>query len=728
MKLRPRDRLKFRTTLQAVLVLCAVSAGSKLLPASEKIVDRWDLAVYDLMMKKLAAKNQSISEVATVAITSEDLTYYRHNSRMGWPWRRALYNHIIGYCKKGDAKALMFDLLFTDDSAEAGDDSAFAEGLSSWDKVYIVGEFQDEAPKGIQLEGQETTDEYAKKFAIPVEIKDSRIKIREVKYIRFPVESILEVNSNIVDATETPDFDGKTRRYTLVSRYKDYYFPSPALRMLWDAHGRPPISIERGYLNFGPFHIPVDENCAMTLKYYGPGRTTFKTYEARELIQNNYLAENEPEKKPTFPPESLKGKIVLVGTYFPGMDVKKVPVDLSYPGVETHATAVANMLGVTNGSLSGDHMKEIPRLWVIIWSIAYIPIACFTFRYIRPSFVKYTLYGLFGIHAVVVIILFRQNIWAGAMPQIMAVLSSYITSIALSYVQEGKQKALVKKTFQSYVSPTIVNKILDKSDQLTLLGERKKLTVMFLDFEGFTTISERLPPEEIVAVLKKYFTRISNEVFATEGVIDKFIGDAVIAFWGDPLPQEDNALRACRSAILISKAMAELRADNPNPLNARIGINTGEVVVGNMGSDKLFNYTVIGDEVNFTSRLEGANKQFGTKILISESTLKAAGDTLIVREVGPVRVKGKQKAVRVYELAGVRGETELMGAEQVSSYNEALSLFKEGRYVDALKGFSTIASAWPEDGLAIFYRDLTKELAENGKKQEGEYVHKLTAK
>ncbi|MBI4245063.1 MAG: adenylate/guanylate cyclase domain-containing protein [Planctomycetes bacterium] len=717
-----KDRAKFRATVQAILVLCTISAVTKLLPASEKVLDKLDLAIYDVMMKKLVKKQESINNVVNIAITSEDLAYYQRESRMGWPWSRAFYNHVIGYCQKGKAKALMFDLLFTDFSQGAGDDTDFTEGgLKKWDKIYLLGEFQETAPKDMHESDQDSVKKYLPNLSVPVTIKDPKIKIRESKYARLPIDDMCDAGFKLAQSTDLPDFDAKSRRYNLLTKYDNYYIPNAALRILWELEGNPPVVIENGFLTFGQYRIPIDNKCQMLLKFYGEGRTTFKTINTSHVIQNNYIMDNEPEQKPTFSPEIFKDKIVLIGTYFPGMDIKKVPTDLSYPGVELHSTALVNII-------AKDFLVELPKLWIIIWSIFYIPISVFTFRYIKAFLCKYALYGLIGIHVGLSIVFFMNNVWINAVPQISAILSSFITAMALNYIQEGKQKAMVKKTFQSYVSPSVVNKILDSSKSLNLQGERKRLTVMFLDFEGFTTLSEKLPAEELVALLKKYFTRIGKEIFATEGVIDKFIGDAVIAFWGDPLPQPDSSLRACRTALLARKAMIELRQETSHQLFARIGINTGDAIVGNMGSDTLFNYTVMGDEVNFTSRLEGANKQFGTRILISESTHNDAKDNILVREVGPVKVKGKQKAVRVYELVGIKGEMEILNEQIINTYNQGLQAFKSNRFDDAHKIFASMLQQDKDDKLAEFYCDLTNQLKSHVRTVSDEYVHELTSK
>lgn len=715
------DRTKFRATLVAVLILCSVSAGSKLLPASERLLDRFDMAVYDLVLKKLTTKPSSVNDIVSVPITDGGLEFFRTKSEVGWPWPRQFYTRILSLCKAGGAKALFLDLLFTDPSPyNSGDDDAqFAENIKDWPHLYLLGEF-----RPTELEGQvkdASFDEYVKKFSVPVTVEHPLPKPREVKTIRFPVADIPGAVARICDPMIPTDIDGKHRRYNIITRMGDRYFLSPTAAMIWDIEGNLPIVLEKGWLRLGNHRIPIDDEGTMLLKYYGEGFRVFKTYEAHLLMQAGKAFEEG--KPPGITPEELKDKIVIVGNYMPGVDMKDTPVHRFFPGMEIGAVAAANIL-------ADDYMMEMPKIWVILMTLFYMATSCFTFRYIKPFLCKYALYGFIGIHATIAVVAFKHDVWVAVVPQAMGILSSYITSIALNYVYEGKQKQLVKKTFQSYVSPAVVNKILAKSTELNLQGEKKLLTVLFLDIEGFTTMSEKMSPEDAVALLNRCFTRFGNEIFATEGNIDKFVGDAVIAFWGDPLPMADHASRACRSAVAIQKAMKDLNAENNSHLNIRVGVNTAEVTVGNMGSEKQMNYTVIGDGVNFASRLEGANKEFGTKILISESTYAMAKDAVEVREVGLVKVKGKELAVRIYEVIGEKGKVDDADREFTDLYQRGLTEFRSGRYREARDLFEeTTRKREKPDKLARMYADVSAEFVD-GKTPApaGEYIVELKTK
>jgi adenylate cyclase len=268
---------------------------------------------------------------------------------------------------------------------------------------------------------------------------------------------------------------------------------------------------------------------------------------------------------------------------------------------------------------------------------------------------------------------------------------AYAATSALNYLYEGRQKQRVKRDFQRYFSPLVVEKILKTPDALSLEGERKELTIFFMDFAGFTAMSEKLDPSELVKLMNEYHNEAAEEIFRTEGTIDKYIGDAIMAFWNDPLPQADHALRACLTAVgtqVRLKEMARLMRERGMPeMRARIGINSGIATVGNFGAKRQVNYTLIGDEVNLASRLEGVNKEFGTDIIVSEATFAPAKDRLEARELALIKVKGKKLPVRIFELLSLKGELAPERRELVGRFAEALADFRARRFQKAWEAF-----------------------------------------
>jgi class 3 adenylate cyclase len=284
-----------------------------------------------------------------------------------------------------------------------------------------------------------------------------------------------------------------------------------------------------------------------------------------------------------------------------------------------------------------------------------------------------------------------------------------ITFFAFRHWVVDREKRTIRHAFSRYLSPQVVAEVLQNPALLTLGGSRRVMTVFFSDLAGFTTISEALPAEKMVPLLNRYLHRMTQVILELDGTVDKYIGDAIMAFWGAPLVQEDHAVRACLAALRQREAMAEFReatrADGLPELHARMGVNTGPMTVGNMGSEDRFDYTVMGDAVNLASRLEGANKSFGTTIMISQSTFEAAGEVIEARELDLLKVKGKTEPMRVYELMAHKGRLDAATAEMKEMYEQGLALYRSRSFAEALVWFEKARERVPGDGPSGVYID-----------------------
>jgi adenylate cyclase len=272
-----------------------------------------------------------------------------------------------------------------------------------------------------------------------------------------------------------------------------------------------------------------------------------------------------------------------------------------------------------------------------------------------------------------------------------------------------KEREFVKKTFKRYVAASVVDELILDPTKANLGGERKELTIFFSDLSGFTTLSETMPPDTLVGLLNEYLGAMTEAIFAQEGTLDKYVGDAIVAFWGAPISRQDDALRACRTGLLNLKTLMGLWPDWERrglpKLKVRIGIHSGPVVVGNIGSDVQMNYTVIGDTANTASRLEGANKLYGTHILIGESTRSAAGDAIVTREIDRITVMGKSAGIRIYELLGLKGEVAGEELEAAQMFEAALAQYRRMAWDDAVAGFEEVIRALGADqASAVFLR------------------------
>jgi adenylate cyclase len=285
-----------------------------------------------------------------------------------------------------------------------------------------------------------------------------------------------------------------------------------------------------------------------------------------------------------------------------------------------------------------------------------------------------------------------------------------VNSVIFNYLTEGKQKRFIRSAFNQYLSVEVINRILDNPALLTLGGEKRELSILFSDIQGFSTISERLTPEQLVQLLNDYLTDMTDIIMEEGGTLDKYEGDAIIAFWNAPLEQPDHAMRICRAVLKCQRTLAARREEFYQRIGAwiyvRIGVHTGDVVVGNIGSKKRFDYTMLGDAANLASRLEGANKYFGTFTMISESTWLQTNQAFIGREIGTLKVVGRNTPVTVFELLGFKHEPIPTGINQ---YHQGLELYKKGQ----LKQAADIFAQLPDDPVAQVYLARCRKEQEN---------------
>jgi len=294
-----------------------------------------------------------------------------------------------------------------------------------------------------------------------------------------------------------------------------------------------------------------------------------------------------------------------------------------------------------------------------------------------------------------------------------APLSSLALSAAGAFlyrlVVEGKSRRELRRAFASYMAPEVVAQVLENPDRVQLGGQTREVTLFFSDLKGFTGLSERLEPQELVAFLNDYFTRMCEHVMAEGGVVDKFIGDAIMAIWGAPLDQPDHGARALRAALAalgeLQTLNAELAAAGRPTVGMRIGVHSGPAVVGNMGSARRFDYTAMGDTVNLASRLEGANKAFGTACMASATTWAMAGPGLLGREIGRIRVVGREAAITVFEPLSAREAAEPLLLEFLGRYNAALESLRAGEPEEAARRMTEAGILRPDDPLVRRYLD-----------------------
>lgn len=424
------------------------------------------------------------------------------------------------------------------------------------------------------------------------------------------------------------------------------------------------------------------------------------------------------------------GKFCIIGYTGVGTsDLGANPFWKQYPNVGTHAN-------IYNTIMTGEYIAPGPRWFSWLVALVFGLVAAFAFRRIkslkgRISFgVAATVFTFLGITAVFVF--FR--VYIQLLTPFFTVLLAFIAITILKFFFSEQEKSFLRKAFTMYLSSDVVNQIVENPSLLKLGGQEKQITALFTDIKSFSTLSEKVTPEHLVQILNKYLTVMSDIVLEEKGTIDKYIGDAIVSFFGAPVDLPDHASRACLAAVRMIEAEGRLNeefkaaGDVPMEIHTRIGINTGAMVVGNMGTDNKMNYTIMGNDVNLAARLEGVNKQYGTWILVSESTWNATNGMFLGRKLDRVRVVGINTPVQLYNIVGVRSEASGELAAFVEKFNHAVDAYREKRFSDSLLLFTKCAELDPNDAASKVFLDRVKDILKAGVPDDWSDVVNMTTK
>lgn len=411
--------------------------------------------------------------------------------------------------------------------------------------------------------------------------------------------------------------------------------------------------------------------------------------------------------------KQLENKIVLIGVTAPDFhDDRPTPVSRGQvmTGVEIQANIV-NML------LYGYRLIPSPPFFSYSWLAlaAFLPLLIIFYSRSLPALVLSN-FGAGFVYLVLQIGLFGQGVAVNVIHIHLAWIISSVTLMAYQYLVIDREKSFLRKTFQYYLAPEVIEEIVSNPEKLKLGGERKKVTILFSDIRGFTTLSEKMKPEDLMHIINEYLSAMTDIIMKRKGLVDKYIGDAIMAFWGAPLDNQNQADDACLSAIEMAKALKDLNKHwqslGLSELAIGVGLNTGEVVVGNMGSNQRMNYSLLGDEVNLASRLEGLNKAYGTECIISESTKKEIKNTdnIYLRELDLVTVKGKKEPTLLYEIITEPVDNQLKTI--LDLFAEGRSWYTQGQWNNAIDKFSE-ALRIAEDGPSRTFLDRCLEMKNN---------------
>ena len=735
----------FKAGVFIVVLSCLVYysfSGNK--PA---IIETFDNQITDAMFR-LRGSQETTQLISIVDIDEKSL-----QSIGQWPWPRNIVADLIQKIHKSGASVIGLDVVFAENDRTSPKNSLLSlrdilserytqqeltalSEKSAFDYDIILGDVVADAPTVLGYVFQTVNDGLKKEGDRPFPSINLSLSPPELQYKDLTMLSayraILNVPDIAIARTEGffnvfPDLSGTVRKVPLFMELDGIPYPSLGLEMLRVGLNIPQVTLHASHQKKGDKFsflgltlknkfIPTDGQGQVTINFRGPVGS-FPYTSAVDVLQGSTAA------------NAFKDRYVLVGTSAAGLlDLRATPFSNVYPGVEVHANLIDNIL--QGDPFTHDIFTEIGLTYTTI-VIGGLTIAALL-TYSSP------LIGGFGSLFLIITCLlygnykffFLENKLVGVTYPLFSILSVFLFVTLFNFFFKDREKKFIQSAFSHYVSPKVVDQLIQLPDKLSLKGEEKKLTIFFNDIRDFTAISERMHSQQLGIFMNEYLTAMSNVIMEHGGTVDKYIGDAIMALWGAPLDDEKHAENAVRASLHMLQKLEELKPvwqrKGLPAVDIGIGLNTGVVSVGNFGSEQRFDYTALGDAVNLASRLEGLNKLYGTNILISQSTKSELQDKFFCRFVDLVRVIGKNEPVTIYQPLSEGAPAPFLN-NQVVSYHEAISLYRARQFSEARRIFEELAGS-SGDKLLRIYLDRVKVFADNPPSEEWDGVFTATTK
>jgi adenylate cyclase len=633
-----------------------------------------ELKAYDLRVARSASPTSPTSPTGPILVLIDDDSLKRMEPLVGrWPWPRLVHAMLIDFLSAAGAKAIAYDILF----AEA-DIRPFKVGETDWTGAESDQALVDSTTKAgnvihaAEVSSAELLDP-SKAIVVSLDgipalnhryVADGCIEKRP--QITPPFPALARAARAIGHTLVVLDDDGPIRRIAPFVRVGDRVIPSLSLSSTMLADGTPAdaVRVDAGVLVYRDRRLPLVEQsvpdyygesgraCRGLIAWRGPtmnasGQPTFESVSAYDLIRSQEQA--LAGEKPDVDPARFRGRVVIVGTSAQGLgDVFTTPfAEGDMPGPEVHANVI-------DALMAGRSIGPVPARYAAALTVGAALIVAFAGTMASAWITGVVAAAVLTAMTWFSVTQFAGGAWWPLTVPALAVALAFVGDLAWQYFVEGREKRQVKRLFSRYVSKDVYDQLMADPARAALGGNRRSMTVLFSDVRGFTSLTEKGEPEEIVRQLNEYFTRMVQVVFAHRGTVDKFVGDMVMALFGAPLDDEDHAEHAVAAAMAMVRELEALNqgwaAQGRATLDIGIGVNSGEMVAGNIGSDTIMSYTVIGDAVNLGARLESLNKEYGTRVIISEATRARLKGRYHVRPLGDVIVKGKSQPVAIFEV------------------------------------------------------------------------------
>lgn len=654
-----------------------------------------------------------------------------------YPWPTNVYAKLIENLNKAGIDVIVFDVIFDQpDQYDLKNDSLFANALKKYGNVVLAGDFREE------------------------DYEDGKSQTT-----LFPQQILQANNPNPVGLVDVnPNTDGAIRTYSFGTTFnnKDYYKLGIEALIIYDGISRDSVSNvdDNTSLNFqlGKHRIRKDAINSFIINYYGE-ESHFPVYDFAEVIDDADYTTNmerdagfdinafdDPDFEEGWLYEGVfENKIAIIGATMPALkDFYKTPLmkteinslgekeELLRPGYEIHAHAIQTIL-------DGNYISRQSATTVLLLMALFSLLLVFINRFFGPVWGGISMFSFMGGYTFIVIQTFlNANLFLNLTAILLTLFAAQVGTIAYQYFVEQKEKRRIQGMFSSYVSPKLVEQMVESGTDPELGGDQVYMTAFFSDIESFSTFSEQMSPTQLVTLINEYLTSMTNILTDKGGTLDKYIGDAIVAFFGAPLPFEDHALRACIASQLMQKELNVLRdkwqkdgwPDIVANMKNRIGMNTGEMITGNMGSANRFNYTMMGDNVNLAARCESGAKAFGVYNMITESTKIEAekfGNDCVFRYLDKIVVKGRTQPVKMFEVADLRSEASQELFDCIGLYEQGMEKYLSQNWDEAINLFGkSLELEIHENNPSLILLDRAKDLKKNppGDAWDGVFVMK----
>ncbi|MCP3926838.1 MAG: adenylate/guanylate cyclase domain-containing protein [Desulfobacterales bacterium] len=644
----------------------------------------------DFRWTQIYDQSKADSDIVVIAIDQNSIKKISEKLNFNWPWPRQFYGIVLDYLKEAKSETVIFDILF--DESEVGrmdisgeeSEAYFSDAISRYKKVVLGNMVQDTI-----------SDDFIKisKNAISFENSDKYPIDKEYKSLSVPIEKIRKDASMGVVKFNT-DADGVCRRSPLLYKVNGKFFPQLAFSAYLQNQNDKVVKYD--YSN--EFLITTKSKFKLKdgnyiIKWYGPANKPYKYYSFYDIFRS--ATQVMQGQTPVVPLDELKGKkIVFFATATGLLDFKSTPFSSMgpYPGGEIHTTLLDNLL-------NSNFIYEIPFYQVLIATM--LILFAISYLFIKKSLSVALTSVALTITAIVFSDYFLFKSFDTHFDLMFPIISVIFTSSGTAMFRlfsEGTEKRQIKSMFSRYLSKDVINILMENPDKVDLEGSEYTGTVLFTDLQGFTTYAEDKTPQQLINTLNRYFQILTDIVLAYKGLLDKYTGDGIMAIFGAPLPSKHHARAACEVILTFrDQKVNELISTKDGNILTRIGICSGPIVVGNLGSDKRMDYTAIGDTVNLSARLEGVNKAYGTTNMLSESTWELVKDDYFFRELDLIRVKGKNKPIRVFTLIDRKDNISKELSNIEKSFTKALEVYRGRDWDNAIKSFETVIELNPED-------------------------------